>query len=298
MSARRIVASVVAMAVVIVAASWSAVRALPLERQTILQAGVGPLEQAARPINPDNPMPKSIHRELATFPTEAEGENASVTVSLRTVVDQAGFVAELRLSGFAFQMNGFRAALNGGPEAAKQFEQLLQNASFRSAAGADYVGVQTLRPLLQSFIDSASAAVQQWRYESPREAPIAFDTVVQFTTGRPVMMTTRTITAAGSQLAADGAVRIGGAVRAPTKLRDVKPVYPQEAQEARVQGVVIIETRIEGDGRVSAAQVLRSIPMLDAAALEAVKQWEFQPTLLNGVPTPVIMTVTVQFSLQ
>ena len=49
---------------------------------------------------------------------------------------------------------------------------------------------------------------------------------------------------------------------------------------------------------MSAAQVLRSIPMLDDAALDAVKQWEFQPTLLNGVPTPVIMTVTVQFTLQ
>ena len=46
------------------------------------------------------------------------------------------------------------------------------------------------------------------------------------------------------------------------------------------------------------ARVLRSIPLLDAAALDAVKQWQFTPTLLNGVPVPVIMTVTVQFTLQ
>ena len=60
---------------------------------------------------------------------------------------------------------------------------------------------------------------------------------------------------------------------------------------------MIIEARIEGDGHVSDARVLRSIPLLDAAALDAVKQWQYTPTLLNGVPVPVIMTVTVNFTL-
>jgi protein TonB len=59
-----------------------------------------------------------------------------------------------------------------------------------------------------------------------------------------------------------------------------------------------MEIRIDEHGSVDHAAVLRSIPALDAAAIEAVRQWEFEPTLLNGVPTPVIMTVTVQFSLQ
>jgi len=74
-------------------------------------------------------------------------------------------------------------------------------------------------------------------------------------------------------------------------------VYPPEAQAGRVQGVVIIEARIEGDGRVSDAHVLRSIPMLDQAAIDAVRQWEFTPTLLNGKAVPVIMTITVNFTL-
>jgi protein TonB len=65
-----------------------------------------------------------------------------------------------------------------------------------------------------------------------------------------------------------------------------------------VQGVVIVEATIGSDGSVQNARVLRSIPLLDAAALDAVKQWQFTPTLLNGVPVPVIMTVTVQFTLQ
>ena len=84
----------------------------------------------------------------------------------------------------------------------------------------------------------------------------------------------------------------------PTKTKDVKPVYPPIAQSARVQGVVIIEATIGADGRVKDAKVLRSIPLLDQAALDAVKQWQFTPTLLNGVPVPVIMTVTVNFTLQ
>ena len=93
-------------------------------------------------------------------------------------------------------------------------------------------------------------------------------------------------------------MRVGGNIKTPTKVKDVKPVYPPIAQSARVQGVVIIEATIGADGGVQNARVLRSIPLLDAAALDAVKQWQFTPTLLNGVPVPVIMTVTVQFTLQ
>ncbi|MGE0450691.1 MAG: energy transducer TonB, partial [Vicinamibacterales bacterium] len=94
------------------------------------------------------------------------------------------------------------------------------------------------------------------------------------------------------------AVRVGGNLKPPTKVKDVRPVYPAIAQSARVQGVVIIEATIGPDGSVQEAKVLRSIPLLDAAAIEAVKQWQFTPTLLNGVPVPVIMTVTVNFTLQ
>ena len=100
------------------------------------------------------------------------------------------------------------------------------------------------------------------------------------------------------ELQSDGALRVGGTIKAPTKIRDVRPVYPAVAQAARVQGVVIIEARIEPDGSVSRPRILRSIPLLDEAALDAVSQWRFTPTLLNGNPIPVIMTLTVNFSLE
>ena len=92
-------------------------------------------------------------------------------------------------------------------------------------------------------------------------------------------------------------VRVGGTIRQPQRVRDVQPAYPAIAQAARVQGIVIIEATIGVDGQVTNARILRSVPLLDEAALEAVRQWQYTPTLLNGVPVPVIMTVTVQFTL-
>jgi TonB family protein len=92
-------------------------------------------------------------------------------------------------------------------------------------------------------------------------------------------------------------IRVGGTVGQPAKIRDVRPVYPPEALAARIQGVVIMEAVIDEGGAVSSARVLRSIPLLDEAALDAVRQWQFTPTLLNGVPVPVAMTVTINFTV-
>jgi TonB family protein len=93
-------------------------------------------------------------------------------------------------------------------------------------------------------------------------------------------------------------VRVGGDIKEPKKIRDVKPVYPSIAQTAGVTGVVILETIIATDGSVREAKILRSVPLLDQAALDAVYQWQFTPTLLNNEPVEVIMTVTVSFTLK
>jgi protein TonB len=92
--------------------------------------------------------------------------------------------------------------------------------------------------------------------------------------------------------------RVGGDVVAPTRIFYVSPVYPPMAIAARVEGVVIIEATISENGSVEDARVLRSVPLLDAAALDAVRQWRYTPTLLNGVPVRIIMTVTVRFTLK
>ena len=90
----------------------------------------------------------------------------------------------------------------------------------------------------------------------------------------------------------------GGDIKPPKKIKDVAPVYPAGARAAHVEGFVIIEATIGPDGKVQNARVLRPAPLLDDAALDAVGQWEYTPTLLNGVPIAIVMTVTITFRLR
>ena len=92
-------------------------------------------------------------------------------------------------------------------------------------------------------------------------------------------------------------VRVGGGVVEPRKIHDVRPVYPAIAQASRREGLVILEAVIAEDGTVRDVRVLRSVALLDQAAMDAVRQWRFTPTLLSGQPVPVVLTVTVNFKL-
>ena len=92
-------------------------------------------------------------------------------------------------------------------------------------------------------------------------------------------------------------MRVGGLIQPPRRIVSVAPVYPQIAQQARVEGTVEIEALIGDDGKVRNAKLLSGKALLNEAALTAVRQWVFTPTRLNGEPVAVIMTVTVVFSL-
>ncbi len=93
-------------------------------------------------------------------------------------------------------------------------------------------------------------------------------------------------------------LRVGGNVPPPIKVRDVRPAYPAEAQDARVQGVVIIEAIVGADGKVANARILRTVPMLSESSLDAVSKWEYRPVLLNGNAVPFMTTVTVNYAMQ
>ena len=92
-------------------------------------------------------------------------------------------------------------------------------------------------------------------------------------------------------------VHVGGGVVAPTKIADVAPIYPPIALAARKEGLVILQAVIDEDGLVREVKVLRSDPLFDKSAMEAVKQWRFTRPTLNGQPIPVVMTVTVGFKV-
>ena len=92
-----------------------------------------------------------------------------------------------------------------------------------------------------------------------------------------------------------GPVRVGGLVKEPRSIKIVHPAYPAMASRARVSGTVVLEATLTKDGTVEEIRVLSGHPLLTQAAIDCVKQWRYEPTLLNGVPVSVIMTATIRF---
>jgi protein TonB len=90
-------------------------------------------------------------------------------------------------------------------------------------------------------------------------------------------------------------IRVGGAVRVPKKIQGDSPRYPDEARQAGESGVVILEVTIDGTGSVVDAKPLRGPVHLSRAAGEAIRNWVYEPTLIDGRPVSVLMTVTVVF---
>jgi protein TonB len=91
---------------------------------------------------------------------------------------------------------------------------------------------------------------------------------------------------------------VGGNVQESKLIRRVEPAYPELAKRARVQGKVVLVVTVDEEGNVTDIRVTSGHPLLDEAALSAVKQWKYSPTLLNGEPVPVIANVTVFFNLK
>ena len=102
----------------------------------------------------------------------------------------------------------------------------------------------------------------------------------------------------GPGVGPSGPLRLGSTVAPPKKIKDVRPVYPQAALATQARGTVILDVTIGTDGKVQDAKVIHSVPQLDLAALEAVRQWEYEPTRINGALVALIMTVVVNFAIQ
>jgi protein TonB len=285
MSWRRVVMSFAVLVFGVVAGSRYVVKAFPLMQapgviqpapQPSTAGDPGPLERSAKAITAENPIPRRTYSVMPRTP--AEPGPIPLAVTLRITINSLGRVGEVR------------------------------------------VWPPKNPPALDAFVRAATDAVRQWVYDPPAEAPVSFNVTFVFAAGsepRVVAYGTPVETDGGSVGFAppapppppappwvrEGAtigtpVRIGGEIKPPIKTKDVRPVYPAEARDAKVQGVVILELVVGPDGRVDRVAVLRSIPSLDQPAIDAVKEWEFTPTLLNGTPVPVLMTVTVNFTLK
>ncbi len=357
MSARRVVATAAAVIVVVAAAGWYSVQAFPMRGEQQLPPEAlsdlpGPLESKARPITPENPIPRRTYYEPATEPAELRDGNSGGLVTVRVTLDESGHVAETRIARLSFRDGRVTMGVSGLTR--ESLDRMLAS-TYRSGLETR-VSMDAVSQTIDGMMASAVRAVRQWRYAAPAEGPITFDVPVTFgapvpppppppppasareiappppppppatssrpgrmgpppppppppaTSSRPGQMPPpppppppgigASVSDVPDASFREGALRVGGMIKPPVKLRHVAAAYPQEAQAQGVQGVVILEARIEADGTVSKTRILRSIPMLDDAAEEAVSQWQFTPTLLNGQPSPIVMTVTVNFTLQ
>ena len=149
---------------------------------------------------------------------------------------------------------------------------------------------------VSAFLDLARLYVEQHRFEEAQRilqrAIVAVQTQALITSGA---QPPATAAATGSN---EPVLRVGGSIAEPKRIKYVDPIYPAEALAAKLQGYVILEATIGPDGSVRDTKVLRSTPLLDQAATDAVRQWKYQPPLLNGAPVQVAMAVTVIFSLK
>jgi TonB family protein len=255
----------------------------------------GPIEQRARPVTDDNPIPNRTVFVPPRYPDAAAVVETRLVVPLRVTVDESGYVAEVRRLG--------------APMLAAWRHPLLTDDSMSS--------------VFEALVAASTDAIRQWRYDSPKDGPIAFDVTIAFapeTEPRITMQPLVTVNppssfsfqpdipdiAPGERIDAppvDWAegVRplssyIGKGAIPPKKTKHVAPVYPQEARDAQVQGAVAIQARVEPDGRVSHARVLQSRAPLDQAALDAVLQWEFEPLIVDGESVTYLLTTTVVFN--
>ena len=161
---------------------------------------------------------------------------------------------------------------------------VLTTAVFATAQAPAAVGPDTS---VSTLLDLAKSYVAQGR----------FDDALRVLQTAMVTIRQQQLAAGGGLVPAATALRVGGDIKVPIRLVHVPPVYPDAARADKVQGRVILEAIINEEGDVTNIRILRSLPMLEQAAVDAVSQWKYTPTLVADVAVPVIMTVTVDFTL-
>jgi protein TonB len=101
-----------------------------------------------------------------------------------------------------------------------------------------------------------------------------------------------------SGLPSDSPILLGADVTSPERILYVQPLYPEIARKIRAEGVVILEIVVGRSGDVVEVKILRSHPLFDTAAVEAVKRWKYRPAMLGAQPVRVYMTIRVEFTLK
>ena len=201
----------------------------------------------------------------------------------------------LMLSGTVYDASG--AVLPQVDLTLEDAQQIKSKASTDSSGRFEFASIGPGRYVLNASL----AGFRSLRHEFELRQARDWDQPITLQVG--ALQETITITARrtpGSRpSSASAPLRVGGSIRPPRKIHDVKPVYPQTMRDAGSEGVVLMEALIGRDGTVVSVRVMSAQvhPEFAIAAVDAVRQWRFDSTLLNGEPVEVVMTVSVRFSL-
>jgi TonB family protein len=266
-------------------------------------------------------LPRATRRVAPEYPAEAAGHGIEAVVIVHLIVSTAGSVLDVdvittRLTterdiddpGY-WASQPSRAFALAAERAAEQwvFEPTDRETTVEVAfafvprqrtAGYAIGGPGSTRVVLSGPLPSGSVITGSGRAELPPPPPPPPAPTVAPPAPAAGSPTPGVVPPPPPPPPAPARIRVGGNIRQPAKITDVRPVYPPEVKAAGVQGVVIVESVIGVEGSVIETKVLRSIPLLDQAAIDAVRQWRFTPTLLNGAPAEVVMVVTVNFTLE
>jgi TonB family protein len=225
-------------------------------------------------------------RALPLYPAAALHNGVGATVALSATVTTAGDVVDIAAERWNLTINreiqdaGYFAA---GPQ--KEFIDesiaVLQNWKLKPQAQASALHVTF------TFTPNASIVTARVELQSPNGVPVR---TAAFGGGMaPASVSSGSFAAVTPVPAANGVVRL------PRVVAHASPVYPEAALAAGVSGMVVIQITIDSDGTVSDAQIVRSVPLLDQAALDAVRQWRYETPIVNGQPGSVTTTVTINF---
>jgi TonB family protein len=223
---------------------------------------------------PPSPLSTVTYRVSPVYPEAAKGHGVEAVVTVRVTVGTAGEVTNVEV---------VRTRLST--------ERDINDPAFWASQPSRLFG------------QAAEDAVRVWRFEPPGvvrrfEVPVSFGEHNLVPVSEPLAAQMREVLENRDPARyTTHPIKVQGAIAPPLLVARVAPEYPAAAKAARVEGIVIVGMVIGRDGAIREAWIERSIPLLDEAALAAVRQWKYQPTLLNGEPWEVRMTATVNFTL-
>jgi TonB family protein len=274
-------------------------------RVDVVLASYAPTEPAGHQVNtslPATPPRKTVREVKPRYPDEAQRLGIEGSVVLRLTANAAGAVTDTERVNSAMNLRPDEIDADARADYYATNPDAFVIEAERAARAWTFEPAQSSMTVVVSFAFSLGAPAEAGPSTAgpgaagaPSGLPVLSGRGLPRPGPAPAPTTAPTTTRGGG---ATKRVTVGGIIRAPLRLVNVNPVYPDAAKAAGIEGIVVLDVVIGENGSVIEARVIRSIPELDQAAIDAVLQWQYEPTLLNGEPVEVEMNVTINFTLR